>query len=256
MKQCLIKQIEAVLPSPKAVIAIVGAGGKTTCMYQLAKSLIEADKKVLITTTTKIFHPEHENRDNWKLFLGPLHGQEIHLPNKDNQIDIAALEVDPNQNKLIGYTAEDIDDSANEGRYDYILVEADGAKQKPIKAPDQNEPVIPGSASMVIGIIGLDSLGKHIDEVNVHRHKLLADLTLEPLGSEITESTLVKLICSKIGLFKDSLAACRKIVMLNKADTQELHSRGELVKSLLEKEKDHGVGIHEILIGSFKFGPH
>ena len=138
MKQSLINQIEAVLPSPKAVIAFVGAGGKTTCMYQLAKGLIEADKKVLITTTTKMFHPEYENRDNCTLFLGPFHGQKIHLPNEDNQIDIAALEVDPNQNKLIGFTGDDIDESVNEGRYDYILVEADGAKQKPIKAPDQN----------------------------------------------------------------------------------------------------------------------
>ncbi|MCG8334824.1 MAG: putative selenium-dependent hydroxylase accessory protein YqeC [Proteobacteria bacterium] len=251
VKQSLVKQIEAILPSPKAVVAVVGAGGKTTCVYRLAEYLIAAQKKVLVTTTTKMFHPQYEKRDNWKLFPGPFHGSEIRWPNIGNQIDIAALTVDRNQNKLIGFAADEIDEAVNEGRYDYILVEADGAKQKPIKAPAPQEPVIPGTASIIIGIVGLDSLGKPINEANVHRPDLLADLTSQPLGSHITESTLVKLICSQSGLFKNSPDSSRKIVVLNKADNEEITNRGKMVVDMLKKEKGCEVSIHQTMVGNF-----
>ncbi len=41
----------------QGVISIIGAGGKTSLMFSLAKELSKSGKKVLTTTTTKIFMP-------------------------------------------------------------------------------------------------------------------------------------------------------------------------------------------------------
>ena len=43
--------------STTQVISFVGAGGKTSCMLELARSLAKQGKKVLVTTTTHMEHP-------------------------------------------------------------------------------------------------------------------------------------------------------------------------------------------------------
>ncbi len=50
------------------VIALIGGGGKTSLMFQLASVLADAGKKVLTTTTTKIFTPNQSQSP--KLVLG------------------------------------------------------------------------------------------------------------------------------------------------------------------------------------------
>lgn len=39
------------------MISLIGAGGKTTTMFRLAQELRDEGRKVLVTTTTKIFKP-------------------------------------------------------------------------------------------------------------------------------------------------------------------------------------------------------
>src|SRR5947209_7985805 len=45
------------------LVAIIGAGGKTTTMYTLAKELAQRGKHVITTTTTQIFYPEPDETD-------------------------------------------------------------------------------------------------------------------------------------------------------------------------------------------------
>ena len=46
---------------------LIGAGGKTTTMFRLAQELRKEGRKVLLTTTTKIFKPNKPHVD--RLFL-------------------------------------------------------------------------------------------------------------------------------------------------------------------------------------------
>ena len=46
------------------------------------------------------------------------------------------------------------------GFCDLLLVEADGSRRRPLKVPAVHEPVIPSFADMVVGVIGLDCIGK------------------------------------------------------------------------------------------------
>src|SRR5437763_17179204 len=45
------------------LIAITGAGGKTTTMYSLARELAQSGKHIITTTTTQIFYPEPSETD-------------------------------------------------------------------------------------------------------------------------------------------------------------------------------------------------
>ena len=52
--------IEALGLQAREVISLVGAGGKTTLMFRLAKELLLSGKRVVTTTTTKILEPTPE----------------------------------------------------------------------------------------------------------------------------------------------------------------------------------------------------
>ena len=60
---------------------------------------------------------------------------------------------------------------------DKVIVEADGADGRPIKAPEDWEPVIPTFANLVIPVVGLDCVGKPASEDWVFRIERFLALT-------------------------------------------------------------------------------
>ena len=198
------------------LISLVGAGGKTSTMFRLAQELKVLGKKVLVTTTTNIAFSETTKADCVIL---------------DSSKDISSLfRVEPgtivclgsstvgDQEKLKGIEREFVGKIYREHLFDYILVEADGSKRRPIKAPAHYEPVIPRETTRVIGVIGLDALGKSITEDYVHRPSLFCSITGKKMGDTIDRKCLTDLILSDDGLFKDAPHGSRKYVVFNKAD--------------------------------------
>jgi probable selenium-dependent hydroxylase accessory protein YqeC len=102
--------------------------------------------------------------------------------------------------------------------FDYLLVEADGSRRLPVKAPGPAEPAMPPCADLVLGCVGLDCLGTPIAADTVHRHELFADLVGAQTGEAITAAHLVALATAKAGLFKAAPHSARRIVVLTKAD--------------------------------------
>lgn len=102
--------------------------------------------------------------------------------------------------------------------WDVVLVEADGSKHRPVKAPAEHEPVIPSGTDVVIGCIGLDCLGKPLDEHSVHRPGLFSAISGCEIGTPITVQHLINLAEHPQGLFKASPADAARVLMLNKAD--------------------------------------
>ena len=131
------------------VIAVTGAGGKTTCIMRLAEELVAAGKRVLVVTTTHMYKPES-------------HG----VLSNDPAVITAALERDglviaglPYGKDKIAY----IGDAAYEAvcpAAQVVLVEADGARRQPFKIPRPLEPVLPETCDAVLCVAGLSALGK------------------------------------------------------------------------------------------------
>jgi probable selenium-dependent hydroxylase accessory protein YqeC len=102
--------------------------------------------------------------------------------------------------------------------FDWLLVEADGSRRLPVKAPGSTEPVMPSGTDLVLGCVGLDCLGTPIAAGTVHRHDLFARLAGAAPGEAITAAHLAALAAAKDGLFKAAPPSARRVVALNKAD--------------------------------------
>lgn len=226
------------------LISIVGGGGKTTTMYKLAGELKSIGKRVLVTTTTAILAPELYLYDSLLLYNGESSRVET-LRSSIGHITVLGSTINK-EGKLLGVEPEEINRLINNKEYDVIIVEADGSKGRPIKAPAQHEPVIPSSTTAVVGVIGLDSLGKRISEATVHRPELFSAITDGEIQGVIDEEKILKLVTHKEGLFKGTPEMAKKFLLLNKEDQI---SKEDLVK-LVAKLELVRYQLSEIIIAS------
>ena len=153
------------------VTAVIGGGGKTTLLRTLGEELAARGGRVLLCTTTKIFP-----------FPGlPLARSLVELDRlaRDHALLCAGRKV-PDTEKLTAPESP-MEDLLN--RFDYVLVEADGAKGRPLKAHASYEPVIPAEAGQVICVVGASGFGRPIGEA-AHRPERYASLA----GCAVTDA--------------------------------------------------------------------
>jgi probable selenium-dependent hydroxylase accessory protein YqeC len=232
----------------KELISFVGGGGKTTTLFKLSKELKQKGKRVLVTTTTAIYFPHKEDYD--KIIIGDSDKVIEKLRNiKNGTITIVGAKISK-ENKLKGIKKEIIDDIYNKDMFDYILVEADGSKRKPIKAPAEHEPVIPINNYKTIGVIGLDALGTEIKEENVHRPEIFCSITGSKINDIINEEKILKLVLDKEGLFKGSAKYSKRYVLLNKMDDEKTKKIAFKIINLL---KQSNFRLDGIISASMKF---
>jgi len=215
------------------LISVVGAGGKTSTMFRLAQELKALGKKVLVTTTTNIAFSETSQAD--RLILDS--SKDIFFLSRVETGTIACLGsgVLNDKGKLAGIDREFVDEIYQKHLFDYIVVEADGSKRKPIKAPAHYEPVIPRETTRVIGVIGLDALGKTITDEYVHRPNLFCSITGKKMGETIDRKCIIDLIRSEDGSFKDVPQGCRKYVVFNKADHADRQEEAKITSNQLKE---------------------
>ena len=84
---------------------------------------------------------------------------------------------------------------------DVLLVEADGSRQKPVKVPAEHEPVLFPASDLVIGVLGMNSVGQRILEA-AHRPEDVAAFLNTSVEHWITEEDLEKIAESPLGLKK------------------------------------------------------
>ncbi len=217
------------LPGEKGVVAFVGAGGKTTAMLRLARELEARGRSVLVTTTTHLLDPRREpGGPAGRLFFRP----EMELPypgdaglRADAGITLLVSREEAEPGKVKGLHPSWF--PALRSAWDVVLVEADGSRRLPLKAPGDHEPVLPPGTDLVVGVVGLDGLGRPMDGRSVHRPERFARVTGCEPGSPVAWEHLAALVRHPEGLFKGATAA--RVLLLNKADTAPyLPSREQL----------------------------
>jgi len=240
---------EALYLEKGGVVSFVGAGGKTSLMFRIARELSSAGETVLTTTTTKIMMPSEDQSphvilsDSFEEVLDkarPLIKNNLH-------ISAASQRTDSTLGKITGFEPEVIDEIRKSGVFRWILVEADGASRRPLKAPAFYEPVIPSSSGWIVGIIGLKGIGKPLEERWVFRHKLFAEITGLKPKELVTEESVAAALIDKNGIMKGCPSHTKKIVFLNMADNQKLVESGRRIADILCKT---GVaGLKRVVIG-------
>jgi len=202
-------------------LSIVGGGGKTSLLYALAAEAVAAGLSTLALTTTRMLDPRDEGRayDAFLLdadWAAPSKaGAFIPGPNsrRPGFVAIAASSVSGGK---IGAIDPVLVDAAS--GWDLIVVEADGARRLPIKAPAGHEPVIPSSSDVVVAVIGLDCLGKPLDDSVAFRPELVARAAGMSLGDILRPRHLAALAAADDGCFKSTPRGAARVLALNKAD--------------------------------------
>ena len=211
-------------------VAFVGAGGKTTAIFQCARQLIGP---VLVTATTHLAAHQLKLADQHyfvdDLILDRLKSE---LP---SGITLLTGPLDRDSNRTLGLPADQLESvfSLAEARQIPLLIEADGSRQRPLKAPADHEPPIPGFVDLVVNLASLSGLGTSLTPSWVHRPEIFASLSgLQP-GEIITPMALAKIMTHSDGGLKNIPPSARRIALLNQADTPELQAKAIELKSLL-----------------------
>jgi len=244
--------------SPGKTVAFVGAGGKTSALFELAREALRAVKgtkapglaQVIITTTTHIADPRREpGRPPLAVVVSPGlaagTGTASPSPREDRArvadapidacVVVAAGEIPADDStgapaKLSGVHPSRCGELA--ARCRFLLVEADGSRGRAIKAPAAFEPEIPASCDLVVGVIGLDCLGAPLGEASAHRPERFGPLTGCAPGEPIGPRHVDALVRAPEGLFKGAPPKARRILLLNKADVAEKPAIEELLALL------------------------
>jgi probable selenium-dependent hydroxylase accessory protein YqeC len=229
-----MKLKEALDIRPGEVVSLVGGGGKTTLMFALARELASGGHCVVTTTTTKILEPspsetpllllEADEEELMRLFLGNV--------DKYRHITLASGRL--TSGKLNGISPEFVVKLAGLSQVSYIVVEADGAAHRSLKAPNPTEPVIPFNTSLVIPVVGVDAVGCRLTEKDVFRPEVVSNLLGLPLGEVISPEAIAFLITHHQGIIKGSPERARIVPFINKVDLDKALSKArELADKIL-----------------------
>jgi len=100
-------------------ISLVGAGGKTSLMYLLARSLSASGHRVITTTTTKILEPGPDETPC--LSLGETHDSILEKLELHGHVTVASQRLA--DGKLQGINPRQVDGLWESGKIDYLIVE-------------------------------------------------------------------------------------------------------------------------------------
>jgi molybdenum cofactor cytidylyltransferase len=123
-----------------------------------------------------------------------------------------------------------------------LLIEADGAKGLPLKAPAEHEPPIPDFVDTVIYVAGLSGVGQPLDADHVHRPDRFARLSGLSIGEAVTPDAIAKVLRDPLGGLKNVPSHARRVALLNQADTPELQAQAQVIARQLLPVY-HAVGI-------------
>lgn len=222
----------------RKLICLVGAGGKTTLMYRIAEEASKYGKKVLVSTTTHIMKPDNNYASDMEQIKA--------LWDKGTYAVTGKVD-DNNPDKLV-FMSDDLYEIMK-SEADLIILEADGAKRHPSKVPADYEPVILPECDFVIGVMGMTSLGREVNECCFRYDTEGSWLDDEIKSSEIElsetnekmlfdENVAVAILSSEKGTRKN-VDGREYYVVLNQCDNDEVTKRAQAILNSLKEE--HGI---------------
>jgi probable selenium-dependent hydroxylase accessory protein YqeC len=210
----------------KKVVTVIGSGGKTSLILSLAEQ--SYGKKVLVTTTTRMYIP------------------------KEMKGVCVAGKLNSEDGKLESLPPDELEETAS--RFDLVLVEGDGSREKPLKAWAEWEPVVPPWTDLSVGLIPVRPLGMAASGAIIHRLPLFSELTGiregEPIKPEHIAAAVSGIRAGKTGKGLFASAAGAKILFFNQIeDEAALRKAGEIAGLLPAEFRS---GLHSIIAGSVR----
>ena len=216
----MIKLVDAIRLDNKTRLGFVGGGGKTTAMFQLARQF---PTPVIVTTTTHLGTEQSALADIHFALAEDAPFPDLEKAIRENQVIL--LTGEPHADDRLGSIPARILKQLKVfvDEWDMpLIIEADGSRKLPLKAPAEKEPVIPKWVNAVVVVVGLSSVGKPASEETIHRLTHFSMVSGIQLGESISFEHVEKMLLHPLGGLKGIPEGSRRIVLLNQAEDETL----------------------------------
>lgn len=219
------------------LISVCGAGGKTTLISVLAREFAARGERVLVTTTTRMASDEgggfyRVSSDRVPEIVAAA-SRLWDAGTSEPDVLFAVAGAADGGRKLRGLAPETVDALRSSGSFDRVLVEADGAARRPLKACAAHEPVVPSATDLLIAVAGLNALRRPLCDAYVFRAERWASLTGRALGAPVDAESIALMAAHCEGFFRGCPPAARRTLFLNRAETPETRAAAERIGLLL-----------------------
>lgn len=210
----------------KHTICLVGGGGKTTVMYELAAAWAACGRKVLVLTSTHILQPAD----------GSFAADAAAVHNLWQHGRYAVIGTPELATSKLTAPPQDLYETL-QPQADVILCEADGSRHHPCKVPAAHEPVLLPDCDIVLAVAGMDALGRSLVQA-CQRPQLAAELLGCGAEKILDAQMLTVLLLSEQGARKN-VGKRAYYIVLNKCDLLKAAQQEEMLRLLV------GEGIDE-----------
>ena len=229
------------------VVSFVGAGGKTSALFRLGNELRQQGMRVLATTTTRIALDELVHVPHSVSVSPSVHqASQVSRALTDHRFVFVYDSV--RDNKVVGISNETVSLLLDRVNSDVLLIEADGARMLPLKAPYPYEPVVPPVTTKVVLSAGMDVIGQPLDAQHVYNAEAIVARYGYPSGAPIVWPWIASILRdNELGL--SNLPGDAPVyIVLNKTPYDGVTRRhAQLIASLLLRSpRVHGVAIGEM----------
>ena len=228
------------------LISIVGAGGKTTTMYTLARELARKGKRVVTTTTTQIFTPTSDETEmliiesDTPMLLNKVKAAWVH----QRRITVATG-ID-HRGKLMSLHPDIPALLMQIGSADAVIIEADGARHRMIKAPANYEPVVPAETNVALLLMSAEAVMQPLSEKIAHRPERIAAVTGIHMGDTLTPDVIARLMTSEQGVMKGIPGTARAYVLMTHVTPERRRAALELAERVRESKRIAGTLYSEV----------
>lgn len=204
-------------------MSIVGGGGKTTTLFALGTQL---SGRVVLTTTTKM---GSERDEGVPVLIAPSDDDlDRHFTNSSR----ALVWSDRSGHRAEGVSPTDCDRWFRTGLADHVVIEADGSRRKPFKAPYDYEPVIASQTTTLIACIGAHALGQPIID-SCHRADAVVDIVGGTTEDPLTPESAAQVLLDPAGSRKGLPQGAGYAVLIHRVDADDDRVERGLVERLV-----------------------
>lgn len=207
--------LAAALGVEGGIVCAVGAGGKKSLLYALAR---EATGRVAVTATVMMLRFPRRLGARVVVDDDAALRRALAQPGADELLAYACPS--DKRGRTAGVAPATIDTIHAEGGFGLTLVKADGARMRGIKAPKPGEPVLPDAATCVLPVVSAGVVGQPLNADAAHRPELLAEVVGAEPGARLTAEHVGRLLASEQGALQ-ATAGKRVVPVINQVDDEE-----------------------------------
>lgn len=216
----------------KPRLALVGAGGKTTAMFRIARELLGS---VMVTASTHLGISQIQLADRHFIIQNLASLADI-LPQVTDGVTLLTGPIGTDERT--GGLASDALEALHawvDAHELPLLLEADGSRQKPLKAPAEHEPALPEWVDQVVVAVGMSGIGQPLNSDWVHRPEIYSALSGIVMGDLIGPLGAVRELVDPRGGLKRVPPDAEVSLLLNQADTEDKIAQANQIASLTGK---------------------